>query len=374
MGTDSVSDGAGVRRRPPISRMHLFLAMLVLILTGCANYVLLKVTYTAYGDRRSFFVTQAINFLYLGYGGLALYPRMLCTDHITASMYSFPKRHFVVMGILDSIAGLLLSMGMAHTPGSLTLLLNQLLIPFTMLIARARFQTRYQKEEALGAGLIVVGACLSALTQLLMQGEATVDADAEARWYAIVLYALGHLPLAMSAVYKEATFDDAHLDVWYVTQWVSIVQFFASFFLIPALVLPGFGSKDGMSVLEVKEAMVDGYRCFLEQDEYCHDVHAFFLLLACCGVNVCFTTAQLYLTKYGSAVLSALGMSLLLPITTGLFFLPILGSFQEPLTKSSAFTFAGLLLTLLGFGIYQRYATNVGHEDEEAWVAEYKKS
>lgn len=77
-------------------------------------------------------------------------------------------------------------------------------------------------------------------------------------------------------------------------------------------------------------------------------------------MNVCFNTLGLYLTKHGSAVLNALSYSVLLPFTTCLFFTPMLGRYQEPLTASSAFTFFALVPTLAGFFLYQRNAKQVG--------------
>eukprot|EP00435_Cladocopium_sp_Y103_P025290 s3782_g6.t1 len=79
-----------------------------------------------------------------------------------------------------------------------------------------------------------------------------------------------------------------------------------------------------------------------------------------CGVNVCFNTLGLYLTKHGSAVLNALSYSMLLPFTTALFFTPLLGPYQEPLTRDAYFTFIGLAVTLIGFAIYQLYSQQVG--------------
>merc|ERR1719419_781316 len=100
-GSKEAEDGS--RQRPPIGRLHLLCVMCGLVSLGCLNFVLLKVLYTAYGDRRAFFVNQAINLLYIVYGGAVLYPRMLFTDRVTSAMKAFPKRHFLAMGILDSL-------------------------------------------------------------------------------------------------------------------------------------------------------------------------------------------------------------------------------------------------------------------------------
>jgi len=81
---------------------HLLLVMCGVVILGACNSVFMKVTYTAYGDRRAFFVNQASNLLSIAAGGFILYPRMLCGSTITLAMRRFPKRHFVIMGFVSS--------------------------------------------------------------------------------------------------------------------------------------------------------------------------------------------------------------------------------------------------------------------------------
>lgn len=333
--------------------------MLGLVLLGACNFVLLKVLYTAYGDRRSFFVNQAINLLYIVYGGAILYPRMLFTDTVTKDMRKFPKRHFLAMGVLDSLGTFLTCLGTTYTPGSLTPLLNQLLIPFTMVSSSVYLRLHYRMKEVMGAALIVLGACFSVVPNLLDPGS---EGAAECRWYAVLLYSLSNFPMACSSCYKEGAFDGQALDVWYLTQWVSIYQFLVSFLYMPLLVLPGFGSRDGVPLSEVGHAFVDGFQCFTEQVPECAEKHAMLLLVSYCGVNVCFVTLGLYLTKHGSAVLNAMSFSILLPVTTLLFFTPLMGPYQEPLRLVSMSTFMGLAVTLVGFAIYQYYTVAVSVE------------
>ena len=137
---------------------------------------------------------------------------------------------------------------------------------------------------------MVTGACVSCIPSLSGNGAAE-----ESRWYAILLYFCSNIPMACSAVYKvssrcrpcttshtksfgqEKNFNDVILDVWYLTQWVSIYQFLVSFLFMPALLVPGhphsnpchpycrversdksnacpgFGSKDGMTWHEVSD-------------------------------------------------------------------------------------------------------------------------
>ena len=54
-----------------------------------------------------------------------------------------------------------------------------------------------------------------------------------------------------------------------------------------------------------------------------------------------------------SKILEALSFSMLLPFTTALFFTPLLGPYQEPLTRDACYTFIGLFIVLLGFAVYQ---------------------
>lgn len=335
--------------------------MFGLLSLGGLNGVLLKVLYTAYGDHRAFFVNQAVNLLYILFGGAILYPRMIFSDVVTPEMRRTPQRHFVLMGILDSLGTFLTCCGATYTPGSLQPLLNQLLIPCTMLVSVVYLKVRCRWREAAGAGLIVAGACVSVLPHLLLSAPGVRHhRSAEIRWYAVLFYALSNFPMAVSSCYKESQFEEKHLDVWYLTQWVSIYQFLVSFLYMPLLILPGFGSRDGMSWSEVWASFYDGFRCYVQEVPECATFGAFWLLTGYCAVNVCFNTLGLYLTKHGSAVLNALSYSILLPFTTMLFFTPLLGRFQEPLTSTVNFTAAGLALVLGGFAIYQRYSKHVG--------------
>jgi hypothetical protein len=47
--------------------------------------------FAAYGEEEAFFVSTGVNFLYILYGGLILYPRMILTDKVTPEMTRLPK-------------------------------------------------------------------------------------------------------------------------------------------------------------------------------------------------------------------------------------------------------------------------------------------
>ena len=78
-----------------------------------------QVMYSVYGAAYSFAVSQLVNAMYVVYGGMVLYPRMVCGSSVTAEMRRYPQSKFFVMGLLDSLGTFLAAMGSVHTPGQL---------------------------------------------------------------------------------------------------------------------------------------------------------------------------------------------------------------------------------------------------------------
>jgi hypothetical protein len=349
--------------KAPIKRALLALVMLGLVILGPTNYILYKIMYNAYGDKGSYFASQGINLLYLVYGGVVLYPRMLCTNKITPRMRAFPQWKMAVMGVLDSFGTFFSAMGAVSTPGQYQLLLNQTLIPLTMLASRTFIGSRYGCKELLAASLIIAGALVTVLPGVAASNDASSGTGgSQTKWYAVLIYFLSNVPMACSAVYKELKFAEANLDVWYLTQWVSFWQLLVGFLFAPALTLPGFASADGIPWTEIKSNFADGARCFLETTDECAAGHAFWLLTGYCLINVLYNTLGLYLVKEGSAVLNGLSYSLVLPFSTLAFSLPFLGTNRESLRAT---TFVGLVTVMAGFMLYQ-HATRSFEEPSTA--------
>lgn len=253
-----------------------------------------------------------------------LYPRMCFTDAVTPKMRALSKKRFVIMGFLDALGTFFTAMGATFTPGSMQPLLNQTLIPWIILISQLHLKKVYSFGELSGASMIMLGACASALPPIFLDGSET-----HLRCYAVCLYAFSNVPMAMSACYKEGNFQEQELDVWYLTQWVSIFQFFISFLFMPLLCLPGFGSASGTPLALLPVTFREGFFCFLEMTQECKDKHTFWLLMGYCMVNVAYNTLGLYLVKVASALMNALSYAILLPCTTLLFFTPLAGMAQE---------------------------------------------
>ena len=383
--TSRSTERNGPRR---VQGVELGVVLILLLSTGACNFVLVKLLYNSYGETNSFFVSQGINVLYCIYGGAIVYPRLLPggignklsawlgLDPITPAMRApTHQRRFFTMGVLDCFGTFLTAMGAVFTPGQYQTLLNQSLIPATMIASSAFLGTSYSRGQLIAAMLILSGAVVSIAPRLFTANVADGGRpDDEMHAYAVALYWASNLPMACSAVYKEARFSREPMDVTYLTQWVSLWQMLFGFALGPLQLLPGVGSSGGQSWDSICMSFRRGLACFLHLDDNGNasglgsglgsgsggdwpagsgcGTHHTLLLVGYVAVNFVFNTLGLWLTKHGGAVLNSISYSLLLPITTLLFAAPVLGPYRESAFPS---TYAGLVIVMLGFGLWRYF-------------------
>jgi len=220
----------------------LAMVLLLLLALGSCNFVLLKIMYASYGPQYSFFASQGVNLLYIVYGGIVLAP-LVCSGEVPAEQRA---RHglmhkFCAMGCLDTLGTFLTAMGAVYTPGQLQPLLNQTIIPLTMLFSRVWLRTRFSRLELCGAATILAGAILSIVPSL------GAHASGASRWYSVCIYFASNIPMAASSVYKEASFEEETIHVIYLTQWVSIFQVSPSVFLPPSRPPPVLSRSQALS-------------------------------------------------------------------------------------------------------------------------------
>lgn len=346
---------------------ELCVVLMLLMIFGTANFLLVKVLYSVYGEERAFFVSQGINVIYVLYGGLVVYPRLVPWGFgdaisaainfgpITPAMRRSPQGRFVAMGLLDCFGTFFTALGAVYTPGQFQTLLNQSLVPCTLVVSAIFLRARYSLAQILAAALIVSGAVLSIAPQIAKGAQVASGNADEVRLYAVIVYWFSNVPMALSAVYKEARFTCEKMDVCYLTQWVSVYQMLFGFILAPLLTLPGLGSAHGIPPGEIMTNFESGFRCFAElEDSGCSGRYTFLLLWLYVAVNFCFNTLGLWLTKHAGAVLNSITYALLLPLTTVAFSFDFLGPFKETAHLS---TFLGLGVVLFGFTLWRYFET-----------------
>jgi len=320
----------------------LYSSIISILIVGPLNFVSYKIMYSAYGESRAFFVSQGVNFLYVVYGGFILHG-LTRRGEITDEMKQIPHRKFIIMGFLDSVGGFLAAMGANRTSGSLQQLLNQTLIPITMLLSWLLLGKHSTPLQLVGASLIFVGAWVVLIPSA---GEAESYYDITSN----LLYFLSNIPIAFSCIYKEMGFRNLQVHVMYMTQLVSVYQLLWGFVLGVLQMLPGIGSAEGSSLSEIFDSFCSGVACFIHYNNECSSKHTFWLLTGYCVLNFILNILGLYLVKHDGAVLSTLTNALLLPLTVLTFNLPLLGEYRE---EFNPMTVVGLGVVLVGFTLWR---------------------
>lgn len=263
-----------------------------------------------------FFLNQLTSFVYLPVFWPVVYIMMFLTDKITPEMKAFAWYKFVIMGLLDAGAGLLMTFGGAHVSGPLQLLLSQGAIPFTMFfsvivsldqlafIFRRILQVNYKWNHYLGAGVIIFGIFVSLAGQFFGDDDGDGSAGTTSTLAGIVIYVSANLPLAFSGVYKEIAFKgEARLDVFYVNAWVATWQFALGMLFLPVTTLPGFG---GLTFAEVPQNLWGGAKCLVgidsimtgENPDNCSG--AWMMVAGYLVANIFYNIVLLFMIKYGS--------------------------------------------------------------------------
>lgn len=325
-------------KRPPSSFL-IGILFISLVLLGCLNFILYKVMFNTFGENHAFFVSQGVNVLFVIYGGLIVYPMQCFTNIITPEMKAISQQKYILMGLLDCFGTFFTAMGAVYTPGQIQTLLNQCLIPLTMIASRIFLQKSFYKFELLGASLIIVGASIVVLPSIYLNPFQ----PSSFRPYSCIIYVASNIPMACSTVYKEYAFKNYKVNVYYLTQFVSIYQLLFGFILGPLQTIPGIGSKNGTSLSQIILDFKSGY------DELSYFV-PLLLLLMYCFVNFVFNTAGLFMVKHASAIVNSMTYAVILPMTTICFSSKsLLGQYSEQL---SIYTILGLIVVLSGLLCY----------------------
>ena len=313
-------------------------AILVMLVIGPSNFVLYKLLFSTYGGESAFFVMQGVNVLFVVYGGIVL--ASLRRHRNFAAMDALPRYPFAAMAALDCIGGLCAALGAASTPGQLQTLLNQSLVPCTMVASAVFLRTRYAWCKCVGAFIILCGAIV------VIRGAEDEFRLPNERRAAILVYWASNIPMALSSVYKEHRFGSHSVDVMYLTQQVSIFQLIFGFFFAPFQSIPGVATADGVSLNFVLRNFIDETYFFFADPLSPKTL----LLVSYVLANFVLNTTGLFVVKHGGAALSAIAYSILWPCSTLAFALPFLGPYQEPLRTS---TLVGLAIVFGGFALYE---------------------
>eukprot|EP00741_Cyanophora_paradoxa_P006829 tig00001042_g6604.t1 len=279
---------------------------------------------------------------------------------ITPEMRTFPKSKFAVAGALDAIANLISTVPASFLSGPVNVVVSQAVVPATLLAGIAFQRTRFQWTHFLGAFVIALAVAVQAAPNFdldlfgdfdfaaegAVQGSAArvpppspeghsgpappgPPAEPSNLWWWTLLLIASTLPNAGSNVYKDCTFKEAQLDVWYYNAWVALFQLLAGAALVPAIFAPSLNGmahmhKRGGTLFEIGDYVADATGCFLGYDTRAGDrcdggAPTWSVLAAFITLNVMFNIVMVIVHKHGSATL-AIASSVLRLVTSDLLF------------------------------------------------------
>lgn len=229
------------------------------------------------------------------------------------------------MGSLDSGSSTIGGIAGAFCPGEVQTILNQMVIPLTMISSYLFLGTTFETSQLWGSGLILIGAIVASSDYLFNPSSSSAvvtGGHGISLSVSIALYFLSVIPSALSNIYKEGKMKEMDLNEFHTSTIVSFWQLWVGFAFLPLMSLPSLG---GLSYQEMGSQLSDGYSCFLGTDpnDPTHDCsNAATLFIGYVFVNFFYNILLLFITKRGSAVL--------LVISQVSFSLP--SFFSEPLT------------------------------------------
>jgi len=219
---------------------------------------------------------------------------------ITPEQLALPKKPFAVMGLLDSMAGIMQIFAATYLDGPLLILLSQSAIPFSMVLSSKMLGAVYKPYQFVGAFVVIAGLVTVLAPVMFGAGsdasctfapgneteycvecqdvdgvggnELNCTADKHCVWqiagedssgststliWATVMM-LSCIPMCLSSIYKEVALGETELDPIFLNGWIALFQFFFSIPLaVPAAWITGIVPAD------LPSNLWNGLRCWV---------------------------------------------------------------------------------------------------------------
>ena len=243
--------------------------LLLLSTISCIlNTLLYKVTLNAFSSSETnygFFVSQFSTFLYtmqaVVISMIVIWRNWSSIKDITHIRHSV----YLNMASMDAASATLGAIAGAFCPGALQTVINQMIIPVTLIGSYIMVGTRYKTNQLLGSSTIVLGAIIASSDYLIQiiapmdnemdsTGISTGTGTAPTSRYlghtathgmsvpiAIFVYFISMIPSAFSNIYKETQMKTHDMNEVHTSTIVSFWQLMIGFLFLPLLAIPSFG-------------------------------------------------------------------------------------------------------------------------------------
>jgi drug/metabolite transporter (DMT)-like permease len=352
-------------------------------------------------------------FFYIPASFAYVLPMIKWGTRITPEQRAVPMKDFAVMGLLDSLAGIMQIFASTYLDGTLLILLQQSAIPISMGISKALLSEKYKPLQYLGALVVSGGIAIvlaprlgdsgdagggdsggnppshgggggggSGVSELFGNGDGSgawlntssavpgcTDADSGDEdtssqqiliWSLVMIFSC--VPMTLSSVYKEKALGETDLDPIYLNGWIALWQFL---FSIPIAIPAALVSVPAVEPHMLMTNLFDGLRCYTGRNsitpsyresnpdfkcfEEDHCSDAPLFVSIYLVFNVGYNILIILILKYGSANILWLAMTIMVPLGSMAFALPFVPEHRPPKLTDVL----GLLVILGGLVLYR---------------------
>ena len=379
---------------PYFTGRYYWFALTLLVLLFVADNVLVVVLFDTFGERYAQYINQGTAFVYIVWSSIILLARRFRRPNIystpnpptptdTDKKTIPPPWILIGIGLFNGSGNFLMAIAQPHTPGLTQTLLNLLGIPLVLLLSSLFLNKVSTTKEWCGAGLIVLGTCVSGLrtllesdhvpsvtnhttstpssssssSSLLSPSSATSSPAIVAYVGSVLLYASAQLFLSGEKIWEEWSFTTFQkLDPMVMFWYTLVTQFMLGWFLYPLQTLPAFGN---ITLANIPSVIGNGVLCTFGQNtghtNPCGPFNAIIFFVYCSVDFWCYFFG-LWVIQKGGANLMVVTIAIALPLQQLVLCMKILlGKYSELFFWGDS---VALVFVLLGFLLYQSAQPN----------------
>lgn len=335
---------------PVANSKALIISFVAMLIVGLGNKIF-QVLQVIPLHNYPLFTNMLTTFIYIPASFAYIWPMIAYGTAISKESQQIPKWNFAVMGLLDSIAGIMQVLAVTYiNNGSLVVLLSQSAIPISMMISYKVLGTRYKKSQYIGALIVALGLITVLVPQFIHPSSTGSNLPL---WCAIMI--LSCIPMCLSSVFKEKALGEVELDAIYLNGWIAVFQFIAA---IP-LLLPSAPASN-VAIKDLPSNLWNGARCFVGINTItAAEAHGDVKVDDCamapvyCSIYMAFNLGYnvliILILKYGSANILWLAMTIMVPLGNVAFALKFMPN-SKPLRVTDII---GLVVIMGGLIVYR---------------------
>jgi len=249
----------------------------------------------------------------------------------------------------------------------LNIIINQGVIPITMIMSLIWLKIRYRIIHYLAALIIIGGIALDVFP----------DFNSTTSWatmFWIVLLFSANIPQSANNVYKEIALKQQEIDLWYFGAWSGLFQLLFGIVMGLTVFIPLPKPAEIIKPNDFGNYLVDSFLCFLGTNSRPGDKCDFtwLVFVVYINFNVSMSLLMLYIMKKGSATLAVIAAAGRLVISNIGFLIPFVAG--EALKESFTwFDIVSLIMVVIGIILYRSMEEIRPITDSENQNIQYEK-